>query len=187
MTAVLTELELLSALEERKSAYAFDPRPVEPDVIHRLFKAARLAPSSFNEQPWRFWAGSDENPDFRERLRDLLFEGNRWAKAAPVLILSGAHTTLERNGHPNRFASHDTGMATMALMLQAQHLGLVSHPMGGYDLDAAREFIGNPDIEPQAMIALGYPGDVEALEANLRERAQTVKTRRPTEEFVVTR
>jgi nitroreductase len=148
-----------------------------------LFEAARRAPSSMNEQPWRYWVGSDENPEFRERLRGLLVEGNSYAKAAPVLILSGASRLVERSGNPNRHAKHDLGAANLALMLEAKYLGLDSHPMGGFDYDEAEKITGEA-VEPVAMIAVGYPGDPEALPEKLRERQANRRDRKPVEDFV---
>jgi nitroreductase len=175
---------VLPVLSGRYSAIAFDPRPVDEAVLLTLFEAARRAPSSYNEQPWRYWAGTDANPDFRERLQTLLLGGNHWAREAPVLILSGAARFYERNGSLNRHAGHDLGAANLALMLQAHALGLATHPMGGFDALAAAELIGDPNVEPLTMIAAGYPGDPERLSPALREREFARSPRRPVSEFL---
>src|SRR5687768_13002012 len=122
---------VLPELRERHSALAFDPRPVEAPLLRVVFDAARRAPSAFNEQPWRYWVGTEANPALRDLLRDLLMEGNAWASEAPVLILSGAHTLFAHNGGANGAAAHDLGAANHALMLQAHSLGLATHAMGG--------------------------------------------------------
>ena len=46
---------LLTVIAGRWSPRAFDPRPVDPAALHRIFEAGRWAASSFNEQPWRVY------------------------------------------------------------------------------------------------------------------------------------
>jgi nitroreductase len=87
-----------------------------------------------------------------------------------VLMLSVARETFE-NGKPNRWAQHDTGLATENLLLEAVELGLAAHPMAGYDAERARSEFGIPEGHtPIAMIALGYPyrGRLDDLDEKLR-------------------
>jgi len=115
--------------------------------------------------------GSDEKA--LAQARACLIEGNAWAKKAPVLMLSVARETFERNGKPNRWAQHDTGLATENLLLQAVDLGLAAHPMAGYDAGRARSEFGIPEgFTPIAMIAIGYPyrGKLEDLDEKLRAK-----------------
>ncbi|MDH4155041.1 MAG: nitroreductase family protein, partial [Nitrospira sp.] len=52
-------------LARRWSPRAFDDRSVDSDVLRVLFEAARWAPSSNNEQPWRFVvATKDQEADW---------------------------------------------------------------------------------------------------------------------------
>jgi nitroreductase len=102
-----------------------------------------------------------------------------------VLILSVASLRFEDGGKPNRHALHDTGLATENLLLQATALGLVAHPMAGFDGEKARADCRIPQgFEPVAMIALGYPGDPSVLPDYLREREVKGRERRPVGEFV---
>ncbi|HQY57094.1 MAG: nitroreductase family protein [Nitrospira sp.] len=173
-------------LQRRWSPRAFDERPVEPDKLRSLFEAVRWAPSSSNEQPWRFVVATKEDQVAYDRLLACLVEGNRkWAFRAPVLILSVACMNFEDEGKPNRHAFHDVGLATENLLLQATALGLAAHPMAGFDLEKARADLKIPSgYEPVAMIAVGYPGDPAALPEYLREREVTSRERKPATEFV---
>lgn len=173
-------------IEKRRSPLAFDSKPVEEVKLMRLFEAARWAPSSRNEQPWRFiYATSDDTPSF-DRMLECLAEGNRiWAKKVPLLILSIAKSVSSYNGTPNKYAMHDTGLAVGSLLLQATDMGLSVHQMGGYDKDMARRRLNIPDgYEPVAMIAVGYPGNAEDLPEELRKREMAERTRLPIEKFV---
>jgi len=49
-----TQFPIHELLARRWSPRAFDERPIEVGKLRSLFEAARWAPSSNNEQPWRF-------------------------------------------------------------------------------------------------------------------------------------
>src|ERR1700730_3723104 len=75
-------------LAERWSPYAFRDKPVSQDELRSLFEAARWAPSSNNEQPWRYVVATRDDRAQFERLLSCLVEGNQaWAKHVPVLAL----------------------------------------------------------------------------------------------------
>ena len=173
-------------LANRWSPRAFDERPVEPDTLASLFEAARWAPSSNNEQPWRFIVASKEARSAYDRLFACLVEGNRaWAFRAPVLILSVASLTFADSGEPNRHALHDVGLATENLLLQATALKLAAHPMAGFDVEQARVTLKIPSgYEPVAMIAIGHPGDPGVLPDRLKQRELAVRERDRASGFV---
>lgn len=168
-------------IKRRWSPRAFSDQPIEAEKLHMLFEAARWAPSSNNEQPWRFiFANKDHELEWN-RLLSCLVEANRkWASRAPVLILSVASLNFEEDATPNRHAFHDTGMAVENLVLQATALGLSAHQMAGFDVEKARADLKIPSgYEPVAMIAVGYPGDLASLSDRLRERELRPRSRRP--------
>jgi nitroreductase len=158
---------------------------VEPDTLRSLFEAARWAPSSNNEQPWRFLVATKENKADWDRPFACLVEGNqKWARQAPVLMLSIAKLTFDDKS-VNRHALHDTGMAVENLIIQATSMGLFVHQMAGFRRDQARKECQVPDgYEPVAMIALGYPGDPATLPDYLRERELKPRERNSISEFV---
>ncbi len=180
-----TQYPIHDLLKRRWSPRAFAERPVEAEKLRSLFEAARWAPSSNNEQPWRFLVATKENKMGYDRLFNCLVEGNRkWAHLAPVLTLSVVTLTFD-DGTVNRHAFHDTGMAVENLVIQATALGLAVHQMAGFQVDKARAEFKIPDgYEPVAMIAIGYPGDPSILPDKLRQREFSPRTRRPIAEFV---
>jgi len=181
-----THYTIHDLFRQRWSPRAFDERPVEIEKLQSLFEAARWAPSSNNEQPWRFVIGTKENQTAYDRLLACLVEGNRkWAHRAPVLILSVASVNFEDDAKPNRHAFHDTGMAVENLVLQATAMGLQAHQMAGFDVEKSRTTLTIPSgYEPVAMIAVGYPGDPAVLPDYLREREVKPRDRQPTSDFV---
>jgi nitroreductase len=180
-----TQFPLHELLRRRWSPRAFSAQPVGPDLLLALIEAARWAPSSSNEQPWRFIAATRAEPEEYDRLLACLLEGNRkWAYRAPVLILSVARMNFEDDDRPNRHAFHDVGSATENLLLQATALGLVAHPMAGFDIEKARADLGLPSrYEPVAMTAVGYPGDLNELPDYLQQREVKPRERKPLAEI----
>ena len=66
------------AIRERRDMRHFNSKPVDPDVLSRLFDAAHCAPSVGFMQPWRFVRIAD--PAIRARLHDIA-EAERLATA----------------------------------------------------------------------------------------------------------
>jgi nitroreductase len=180
-----TQFPIHELVARRWSPRAFDERPLGVDLLRTLFEAARWAPSSNNEQPWRFIVADKENETDWNRLFDCLTDGNRrWVFRAPVLALSIASMNFEDDGKPNRHAFHDTGLAAENLVLQATASGLAAHQMAGFDVEKARVDLEIPSgFEPVAMIAIGYPGDPAVLPERLRERELRPRSRRPIGEW----
>ena len=178
--------EVLEVIENRKSIRAFSDKAVEPEKLEAVFKAAQLAASCFNEQPWRFVYATKSQPEAREKLFECINEFNQsWANSADVLMVSIAKTSFSMNGNPNRHAWHDTGAAVAQLSLQATELGLYVHQMAGFFPEKARELLQIPEgFEPVAAIALGYPGQVDSLPANLQEKEKAPRTRKDLNELV---
>lgn len=168
----------------RWSPRGLSPRPVPADVLDSLFEAARWAPSSSNDQPWRFVVATTEEE--LARFRPLLLDGNRiWADAAPVLAFVVADRERPRDQGANPAALFDTGAAWMALALQAHLLGLATHAMGGIHADQVHAALGL-DPERYAVIcavAIGY-WDPEAPLTGWRVDAERPNARRPLSEFV---
>ena len=180
-----TDAPIHDLLARRWSPRAFDERLVEDDTLRTLFEAARWAPSSSNEQPWRFIVATKDRETEWNRLFNCLVEGNqKWAFRAPVLALSVAHMNFEDDEKPNRHAFHDTGLAAENLVLQATASGLLAHQMAGFDVEKARVDLRIPaGYEPVAMIAIGYPGNPDSLSERLRERELRPRSRRPIGEW----
>jgi nitroreductase len=163
-----------------------EDRAVERDKILTMLDAARWAPSCFNDQPRYFLVFNESNAEALDRARDCLSEGNAWARKAPMLMLSVARDTFEKNGKPNRWAQHDTGLATENLLLEAVELGLAAHPMAGFDADRTRVEFGIPEgFTPMAMIAIGYPyrGPFEELDEKLRGKELASRERKPIDQI----
>lgn len=181
------EMPLLETIQIRRSKRAYSDRPIEPEKIQSLFEAARWAPSSMNEQPWVYIYATKEQPSLWSKLFDALADSNKiWAERAPLLIMSLVRKNFVRNEKPNGSARYDLGAANAFLTLQATHLGLNVHQMGGFDRQQATVNLNVPDThEVAVMIAVGYSGDPDMLPENLKERELSPRERYRQDAFVM--
>jgi nitroreductase len=168
----------------RWSPRAMSGEEISEAELMSLFEAAKWAPSSFNNQPWRFLY-TRRNSENWGLFFNLLAEFNQaWAKNASALMVIISRKTFDHNGKPSRTHSFDTGAAWQNLALQGALKGLVVHGMQGFDYDKAREVLNvSDDYEVEAMVAVGMPGKVEELPERLRER-EFPSTRKKLSEIV---
>jgi nitroreductase len=179
----ITQVPINDTIVNRWSQRAFDAsKPISRAQIIALLEAARWAPSSYNDQPWRFIV-CDKNTDAAawQKAFDCLMPNNQaWLVNAPVLIIGCANTLLDVNQQANRFAQYDTGAAAENLCLQASSMGLAAHQMGGFNADLAREKFTIPtQYTLMAMLAVGYEGDANDLPDDLKARELAGRKRKP--------
>jgi nitroreductase len=85
MEAVVSHL--LQVITRRRAVRVFDPMEIPAATREQILEAARLAPSSFNSQPYRFyWI---ESPEMRKTAARLCF-GQSAAATAPALVVAVA-------------------------------------------------------------------------------------------------
>ncbi|MBN1340052.1 MAG: nitroreductase family protein [Bacteroidales bacterium] len=174
-------------LKRRWSPRAFSDRAIEKEKVQRMFEAARWAPSSMNEQPWRFIMGLKGDSTY-EVIFSSLVEFNRlWAGTAPMLTIScGKMIHSGKNeGKPNESFAYDVGQSLAHLTFQAMSDGLFVHQMGGFDKESLQESFKIPDqYSPLTVFAAGYPGDPGVLHPNLRKMEYGDRIRKDFHSFV---
>ena len=184
MTARIAKYKVEDLIINRWSPRAMSGEPISNDELMSLFEAARWAPSSYNNQPWRF-VYARRNTQYWDTFFNLMVEFNQsWAKNAAVLIVVVSHNTFESNNKPARTHSFDAGAAWQNLALQGTANGLVVHGMEGFDYDRAHKDLNIPDgYTVEAMVAVGKPGKTEDLPQDLQER-EAPSDRKHIKEFV---
>jgi nitroreductase len=179
----ITQVPVHEIIANRWSGRAYDnSKLVTNEQALALLEAARWAPSCYGDQPWRFvvWNKADDAAGWQAAF-DTLSPGNQgWVKDAPLLVLACADSLFNHNGQPNRWAQYDTGAAVQNLCLQAEALGMMAHQMGGFDADKARALAGVPErFALMAMVSVGYPADPVVFSAEVAERENAPRKRRP--------
>lgn len=169
---------------KRHSPRAVADKPLEKEKLIALFEAARWAPSSYNNQPWRYVYACKGSQAW-QALQGLLVPQNRvWTLNAPVIISVISHNLFSHNNRPSRTHSFDTGAAWENFALQACDMGLVAHAMEGFDYDGVRAYLQIPDTYTvEAMVVVGYPGAIEELPPDLQKGDLNWTDRVPVEQF----
>jgi nitroreductase len=172
-------MDVADAIRTRRAKRAFDPRPIEPEKVSALVEAMRLAPSCGNNQPWRVLICRD--PESLAKAKKALTRGNVWGTTAPLILIISAR--VEDDCH-NMSDGRDyylfgCGLAVGQMLLRAVELGLIAHPVAGFDpLMHKREF-GIPDgYVVITTIMIGYPGDDLSLLSEKQKLQEKVRPER---------
>lgn len=169
---------------DRWSPRALSGAAIAKEELFALFEAARWAPSSYNNQPWRFVYAMKESSAWQAMFELLVPFNQSWAQHAAALVTIISATHFEKTGKPSRTHSFDTGAAWMNFALQATVQGLIAHAMEGFDYDRAREVLSVPDgYVVEAMVAIGRPGNKADLPPEVQEREQPTD-RKPLEQLL---
>ena len=156
-------MELKEAIYTRRSIRKYLDKPVSPEMIETIIKAAMAAPSAGNQQPWHFIVITD-----RAKL-DAIPSFHPYSKMvmqAPAAILFC--------GDPDgkkwpAFWDQDLSAATQNMLLTARDLGLGTVWVGVYPekdrMEVFRKLLAIPEnIHPFALIPVGWPdGQFEAV------------------------
>lgn len=181
----LTE-NVIDVIRNRRSIRSFSDKGIDKEQINVMFEAARWSPSAMNEQPWLYIYATRENEALYNAIAQSLMPGNKkWAEKAPLLIVSMARPYFLSNGKHNNSALHDTGMANLALSLQATAMGLHTHMMGGFDAALLKKSLNLPaDLHVAVVIAVGYAGDPGVLPEDLKQREEGPRSRMNHDQFI---
>lgn len=179
-----SELPLQSFFLSRVSSRAFSEERLSEKELLTLFEAARWAPSSYNNQPWRFIYVRRGQKNWNLMFDTLVDFNKSWCKNADTLVLILSRNNFAHNDKPSKTALFDTGAAWMSLAIEAHFQHLIAHGMEGFDYSAARINFHIPDSYTiAAMAAIGKPGNPELLSEDLQEK-EIPSLRKPLSDFI---
>ncbi|MBN2135648.1 MAG: nitroreductase family protein [Acidobacteria bacterium] len=135
-------MQLDEIIQKRRSYRNIIPFNMDKKLIDELSKAASLAPSCANNQPWRYIFVYDMKK--HEEINSALSRGNAWAHHGGMYIVAFSKKELDCDNESRAYYSFGTGMSFAFMMLKATELGLVVHPMAGYDEQKVREILNIP-------------------------------------------
>lgn len=149
-------MDMLETICSRRSVRKYLERPVEPEKIDSLLKAAMYAPSAMNEQPWRFIVINDRSL-FGEIMRVHPYA--TMLNSAPLAILVCGDLSLEKA--PGNWPL-DCSNATQNILLAAHAVGLGAVWCGVYPeqdrMNALAGMFHLPGkVLPFVLVAIGYP------------------------------
>ena len=175
---------IVPEIEKRRACRAISNKPVPGEVVTRIMGAALLAPSCFNNQPWRFIVVKE--PAVLDQVKEHLSSGNYWAKTAPIIVAVCTRDDLDCQLSAGRnYAFFDTGMAAANMLLQGVREGLYTHPIAGFSPLPVKEILKVPDdVTLLTLVILGYPGGKSALNEKHQASEEAARERRATDENV---
>ena len=185
----MASASLLSLIKARRSIRKLKEKPVPLRLVLEALDAATWAPSAHNAQPWRFIVITDAavkrglaTAMAEVWKKDLLRDGVPKAEAeklvaesierfarAPVLVLAcmtmeGMHTYPDER---RQRAEYLMAVQSVAASIQNFLLAVSALGLGGcwycaplFCQEAVRRVLGiPPDVEPQALLAVGFPDE----------------------------
>jgi len=136
-------MSVKETIEKRRAYRSLEPVEITQDLVNDLAEVAKIAPSCGNKQPWRFVFVYDKQ--VLKQLFTALSGSNNWVEKASMVI--GVFSKPENDCMIGErlYYLFDTGMATAFIMLRATELGLVAHPIAGFEETAAKDILGIPN------------------------------------------
>lgn len=132
-------MELDEAVETRRAFRAYEQVEITEEMVEELLKTASMAPSCNNNQPWKFIMIRDKIQ--LEKVFGTVSKGNYWMKRASMIVAVATEPGSDCDVQGVQYEMFDTGMATAFLMLKAVDIGLISHPIAGFDKAEIREVL----------------------------------------------
>ncbi len=180
-------MELDEAMQKRRAFRALEEVEITDEIIEKLAKAARLSPSCFNNQPWNFVFVKDKKK--LDKMENVMMQGNEWTQEASLIIAVFSKKEDDCEVQEREYHLFDTGMASAFLQLKATELGLVAHPIAGFDEDDAKELLNIPEeYRLITLINVGKHSDEWEDNEILSEEQKEIEKQRPErknlEEFV---
>lgn len=136
-------MDVKEAIEKRRAYRALGPVEITDGTIRELATAAQLTASCFNNQPWKFVFARSKGS--LEKVQGCLSKGNEWVKNAAVIVAAFAKKESDCVIKEREYYLFDLGMAVSAMQLRATELGLVAHPIAGFDNEKTRLALGIPE------------------------------------------
>jgi nitroreductase len=160
-------MDVLQAIHTRRSIRQYEQRPVPGELVEELLRAAMMAPSACNVQPWHFVVIDDRRtldaiPVFAPHASMVA--------AAPLAILLCADLSIEVS--PG-YGLIDCSAATEKVLLAAHGLGLGAVWCGVYPLtermEGFRRLLRLPEnVMPHSLVVVGYPAEQPPSEDRYR-------------------
>lgn len=169
-------MDVKEAIEYRRAYRSLEPVKITDELILDLAKNARLAPSCFNKQPWRFVFVYDSQ--MLKKLSAAVSKGNDWTQQASMIIAVFSQKDLDCVVKEREYYLFDTGMAVGFLMLRATELGFVTHPIAGFEEEKVKEILGIPGhMRVITLLIAGKKSD--QVSPLLSEKMAEVEKQRP--------
>ncbi|MRI84249.1 MAG: NAD(P)H-dependent oxidoreductase [Nitratiruptor sp.] len=177
---------ILELLRTRYACKEFDGRPIDGERLEAILQGARLSPSSFGMEPWRFLVVTDEG--LKRELRPLCWNQKQITTCSHLIVIKNQIALVQdeeyieaifrRRGldpeatkayiqrYKDFIANQDLDcwtqkqcyIAMESILLEARAQGVDSCPIEGFERERVEELLGlDPERERVALlVALGF-------------------------------
>ena len=177
-TVIGEVVEVAEAIRARRARRVLSSKLIESEKVDALIEAMRLSASCNNNQPWRvtLCMGAETLP----AMKTALPRGNVWATPAPLIMVISARPPDDCQLSDKRdYFLFSTGLAVGQMELRATELGLICHPIAGYDPIKTKQLLGIPEeYVVIAFVIIGYPGDDSSLLSDKQKAAELARPER---------
>ena len=166
-------MDVIQAIKSRVSVRSFLDKEVESDKVTNILEMARLAPSFFNRQDWRFVIVRDI-----KTKRKLVNEANSpsFVAESPIVIVGCGKTIQPISNSDKSSYIIDATIALTHVTLAAVEYGLGSCWASLFDEKKVKQILDIPEeIRVIGIISLGYPKNVSVSEKRRLPLAQLIK------------
>ena len=136
-------MNVKEAIKERRAYRSLEFIEVKDDLVKDLAELAQITPSCANKQPWRFIFVREKAQ--LDRLFTTLSKGNKWVEKASMIIAVFSKPENDCIIGERQYYLFDTGVATSFIILRATELGLIAHPIAGFNEGKAKKILEIPD------------------------------------------
>jgi nitroreductase len=169
-------MDVKEAIKKRRAYRSLDPVQITEELIKDFAESASLSCSCFNKQPWNFVFVHDK--DKLKEMHEALSEGNKWAYHASMVIAVFSKEEFDCVVAERKYFLFDTGMAVGLMILRATELGLVAHPIAGFNENKAKEILNiPPEMRLITLIIVGKHSD--EIKSELSEDMAKGERQRP--------
>ncbi len=155
-------MDVMEAIAIRRSVRAYSDKPIPAEVMERMRRALRSAPSACNFQPWHFVLVTDG--ELRGQVAQAA-NGQDWMAPAPVTVVACGlpGQAYKKMGGDGNSTDVDVAIAVDHLTLAAAAEGLGTCWIGAFDEAEVKRLLQVPDaVKVVALTPLGYPASPEA-------------------------
>ncbi|MBC8358559.1 MAG: nitroreductase family protein [Candidatus Aminicenantaceae bacterium] len=178
-------MDITQAIRERRAYRSLEPVKITRGLIKDLARSTQLAPSCFNNQPWRFVFVYETKT--LNNMFTALSPGNEWAQSASMIIAVFCKKEDDCIIRDREYFLFDSGMGVGFLILKATELGLVAHPIAGFSPKKTKEILDIPDeYQVITLIIVGkHSKQINPVLSEIQVEAERTRPERmPLERFV---
>ena len=174
-------MDTIEAVRQRRAVKQYDPEhEMTGEEVDQLIGLAKLAPTAFNQQNYRFVLVRDG--ELRKQIREAAWDQAQVTDASLLIVICADLKAWEKD--PARYwanapaevqdymasaidqyyrnreqvqrdeAMRSAGIAAQTIMLSAKSMGYDTCPMDGFDYDAVGKLINLPEDHVVAMFVV---------------------------------